>query len=56
MIPLLIALTVNQIGDAGGTQLADALQSNSTLTGLNLGGKHAMICVVVLFIYLYLFV
>ncbi len=34
MMPLLIALTVNQIGAAGATQLANALQSNSTLTAL----------------------
>ncbi len=47
MMPLLITLlTVNQIGDAGATQLADALQRNSTLTGLYLYGKHDMICVV----------
>ncbi len=47
MMHLLIKLlTVNQIGDAGATQLADALQRNSTLTGLYLYGKHDMICVV----------
>ncbi len=46
MMPLLIALTENQIGAAGATQLADALQSNSTLTYLNLGGKLDMMCVV----------
>ncbi len=39
-----IALTDNQIGAAGATQLADALQRNSTLTTLHLGGKHDMIC------------
>ncbi|MBA3285116.1 MAG: hypothetical protein H0U27_08670 [Nitrosopumilus sp.] len=44
LIPL---LTDNQIGDAGATQLADALQCNSTLTYLDLGCKHDMICVVV---------
>ncbi len=43
MIPLLIALTENQIGAAGVTQLADALQRNSTLTTLDLGGKHDII-------------
>ncbi len=47
MMHLLIALTENQIGDAGATQLADALQRNSTLIGLILYGKHDMICVVV---------
>ncbi len=40
-------LTDSQIGDAGATQLADVLQRNSTLTTLDLGGKHDMICVVV---------
>ncbi len=49
MIPLLIALTGNQIGAAGATQLADALQRNSTLTALYLYGKHDMICAVVPF-------
>ncbi len=49
MMPLLITLlTGNQIGDAGATQLADALQRNSTLTKLDLQSKHDMICVVVL--------
>ncbi len=48
MMPLLITLlTDNQIGDAGATQLAGALQRNSTLTVLNLYGKHDMIYVVV---------
>ncbi len=50
MMPKLITLlTVNQIGDAGATQLADAhtLQLNSTLTALDLGRKHDMIYVVV---------
>ncbi len=47
MMPLLITLTDNQIGDSGATQLADALQRNSTLTALYLGGKHDMICVVI---------
>ncbi len=46
MMPKLIALAVNRIGAAGATQLADALQRNSTLTALFLGGKHDMICVV----------
>ncbi len=49
MMPLLITLTVNQIGAAGATQLADALQRNSTLTTLYLKCKHAMICVFVVF-------
>ncbi|MBA3283533.1 MAG: hypothetical protein H0U27_00545 [Nitrosopumilus sp.] len=40
-------MTVNQIGDTGATQLADALQRNSTLTTLGLVGKHDMICVVI---------
>ncbi|MBA3285115.1 MAG: hypothetical protein H0U27_08665 [Nitrosopumilus sp.] len=40
-------LTDNQIGAAGATQLADALQRNSTLTDLNLDGKHDMICVII---------
>ncbi len=36
MMPKLITLlTDNQIGDAGATQLADALQRNSTLTTLS---------------------
>ncbi len=48
MMPLLITLlTGNGIRAAGATQLADALQHNSTLTKLDLGGKHAIICVVV---------
>ncbi len=50
MIPLLVTLTANQIGDAGATQLADALQHNSTLTTLRLGGKHDMRVVVCLFL------
>ncbi len=33
-MPLLSALTVNEIGAAGATQLANALQHNSTLTDL----------------------
>ncbi|MBA3283532.1 MAG: hypothetical protein H0U27_00540 [Nitrosopumilus sp.] len=40
-------MTDNQIGDAGATQLADALHRNSTLTTHALGGKHDMICVVI---------
>ncbi len=40
-------LTGNQIGVAGATQLADALQRNSTLTDLDLQCKHDMICIVV---------
>ncbi len=41
MMPKLITLlTVNQIEAAGATQLADALQRNSTLTTLQLGRKH----------------
>ncbi len=44
---LLLSLTGNRIGDAGATQLADALQRNSTLTALDLGGKHDIIYVVV---------
>ncbi len=47
MMPLLIALTGNGIGAAGATQLADALQRNSTLTTLDLVSKHNMIYVVV---------
>ncbi len=48
MMPKLITLlTVNQFGAAGATQLADALQRNSTLTDLRLSGKHSMICAVV---------
>ncbi len=44
MMPKLITLlTDNQIGAAGATQLADALQRNSTLTALDLYGKHYMI-------------
>ncbi len=35
-------LTANQIGDAGATQLADALQRNSTLTDLELWRKHGI--------------
>ncbi len=35
MMHLLIALKGNQIGAAGATQLADALQRNSTLTDLS---------------------
>ncbi len=50
MMTLLIALTDNRIGDAGATQLADALQHNSTLTTLRLGGKHDMRVVVCLFL------
>ncbi len=41
MMPKLITLlTVNRIGAAGATQLADVLQRNSTLTDLRLSGKH----------------
>ncbi len=48
VMPLLITLlTENQIGAAGATQLADALQRNSTLTTLHLEGKHDIIFVVV---------
>ncbi len=48
MMPKLITLlTANLIGDAGATQLADALQRNSTLTKLDLYCKHDMIYVVV---------
>ncbi len=58
MMPLLITLlTVNKIGDAGATQLADVLQRNSTLTALSILGKHDMSVVVCLFfciiIYIY---
>ncbi len=35
MMHLLIALKENRIGAAGATQLADALQRNSTLTDLS---------------------
>ncbi len=43
MVPKLITLlTVNRIGAAGATQLADALQRNSTLTTHALGCKHDM--------------
>ncbi len=46
MMPLLITfLTGNQIGAAGATQLADALQRNSTLTDLDLSSKHDIIYV-----------
>ncbi len=55
MMPKLITLLKgNQIGDAGATQLANALQRNSTLTKLYLYGKYDMICAVV-FIIFYLF-
>ncbi len=47
MVPSLIALTVNQIGDAGATQLADALHHNSALTTLYLYCKHDIIYVVI---------
>ncbi len=48
MMPKLITLlTVNRIGDTGATQLADALQRNSSLTALDLGGKRDMISVVI---------
>ncbi len=54
-IPLLIAfLTGNRIGASGATQLANALQHNSTLTALQLMCKHDMICAVI-FIIFYLF-
>ncbi len=47
MMPLLITLlTGNGIGAAGATQLADALQRNSTLTKLDLSSKHDIIYVV----------
>ncbi len=46
MMPLLITLTDNRIGDAGATRLANALQRNSTLITLYLGGKHDMVCAV----------
>ncbi len=51
LIPL---LTVNEFGDAGATQLANALQRNSTLTKLDLQGKHDMICVVVFIVLCFL--
>ncbi len=55
MMPKLITLlTGNKIGAAGATQLADALQRNSTLTKLEIRGKHDMICAVI-FIIFYLF-
>ncbi len=55
MMPKLITLlTVNEFGDAGATQLANALQRNSTLTQLDLRGKHAMICVVVFIVLCFL--
>ncbi len=44
---LITLLTANQIGDAGATQLADALHRNSTLTALSLDSKHDIIYVVV---------
>ncbi len=45
MMPKLITLlTGNEIGDAGATQLADALQRNSTLTDLDLKRMLDMIC------------
>ncbi len=47
-------LTGNNIGDAGATQLAYALQRNSTLTTLNLMCKHDMNYAVV-FVIFYLF-
>ncbi len=47
-------LTGNQIGDAGATQLANALQRNSTLTKLDLQSKHDMICVVVFIVLCFL--
>ncbi len=48
MMPKLITLLTDEgIGAAGATQLADALQRNSTLTTLYLGGKHDMVCVVI---------
>ncbi len=47
---LLITLTGNQVGDAGATQLANALERNNTLTTLNLDCKHDMICDGVIFI------
>ncbi len=50
MPKLITLLTDNHIGDAGATQLADALQRNSTLTTLRLGGKHDMSVVVCLFL------
>ncbi len=54
MIPKLITLlTDNQIGAAGATQLADALQRNSTLTYLNLWGKHDMVCILLTFMILF---
>ncbi len=47
MMHLLITLlTGNGIRAAGATQLADALQSNSTLTTLDLSSKHDIIYVV----------
>ncbi len=42
MSKLIALLTANLIGDAGATQLADALQLNSTLTDLDLYGKHGI--------------
>ncbi len=47
MMPKLITLlTANRIGDAGATQLADALQRNGNLTALSLDSKHDIIYVV----------
>ncbi len=56
MMPLLITLlTGNGIRAAGATQLADALQHNSTLTKLDLGGKHDMIFVLMIFFMINIF-
>ncbi len=47
---LLITLPDDQVGAAGATQLANALERNSTLTTLGLQCKHDMICDGVIFI------
>ncbi len=48
MMPKLITLlTANQIGDAGATQLADALTRNSTLAVLSFACMLDMIYVIV---------
>ena len=40
LFSILIKTTVNKIGDTGIASLSDALKSNTTLSGLDLGSEH----------------
>ena len=40
LFPIFIKPKANDIQETGAASLSDALKSNTTLTGLNLGGEH----------------